>query len=543
MKPRWWLMLGLIALTPAVAVAAPPWSAPVLLGPTFIEIAGGEASVAPLADGDALVAFQDEGDSDAGVFLTTLTPVSEGPRILLDRQGRSPQVVSDPANAATVVWIGTDGLYAVLRGADGELSTPRRILAVAPDRDVRRFDVVAAGRTVGGGLRAVVVAIVDNAALYTQGGRTGNVVALRLDSGAWSAPVTLMNGLQNAVDVDVAATAAGSAAVVWADGGQSIVGQVFAARMTSTGAWRDIARVASRTALDVALSVTETGGSTVAWLQRGPGPDRLLTRTRPPLGRYGDAAQVATGQISQVALGSDAVGNVTMAWVKQTDTQSRLQTAVRPPVGNWSSVGVLAVTSQRIPGVALQVNQRGDAIAGWTMVTDAIVANHFARYRGAGSGFGARERTAPEGDGRNAGLPVLSLANTGEPGAVLQLGASNSQSDVAATLRKTAPIPIVSQLRLSTNRLVGSQVLEMRFRLTRAGNVVVAFRSAARRPAALVLNVKGRAGLNVVSIDGGRVQLPAGRYVVSVGPTAHASDPGVVSRPLQRSRETAAARR
>ena len=535
MTPRWLLMLALVALTPSVATAA-PWGTPVPLGTNFSTIRGGDASIAPLVDGEAVIAFQEEAPLGTGVVLTTLSPVSEGPRIPLDTLGRSPQVASDPAGAAIVAWIGVDGLYAVLRGADGELTTPRRVLAVTPEQEVRRFDVATAGRTIGGGLRAVVVAIVDNTALYSQGGRTASVVALRLDSGAWTGPTTLANGLRNPVDVDVATTAAGAAVVAWADGGQGVDGQVMAARMTSAGTWRDVARIGSRTAGDVAVSATETGGATVAWVQLGPGPNRLLTRTRAPIGRYGDAVQVATGQIEQVALGSDAAGNLAMAWVKRTDTQSRLQHATRPPVGGWSSVGVLAVTSQRIPAVALTVNQRGDAVAGWTMMDATPLANHFARYRRSGGAFGVRERTAPVGDGRVAGPPVMSLAHTGEAGAVLQLGADATSARVAATLRSVAPIPAVSLLRLSGTRLVGRGVIQVRFQLSRAGAVVLALRPAERRPATLVTIHNGRAGLNVVAIDGGRIQLPAGTYVVSVGSTAHASDPGVLSRTLRRVR-------
>lgn len=535
MKPRRLLTLALVALAPAVATAA-PWGPPVLLGTNFSAIPGGDASIAPLADGEAVVAFQEQATPGSGVVLTTLTPLSEGPRIPLDPLGRSPRVASDPAGAAIVAWIGVDGLYAVLRGADGELTAPRRVLAVTPEQEVRMFDVATAGRTIGGGLRAVVVAIVDNTALYSQGGRTGSVVAMRLDSGAWTGLTTLASGLRNPVDVDVAATAAGAAAAGWGDGGQGVDGQVATARMTSTGTWRDIAKIGSRTALDVAVSATETGGSTIAWVQRGPGPNRLLTRTRPSIGRYSDAVQVATGQIEQVGLGSDAAGNLTMAWVKRTDTQSRLQNATRPPVGSWSSVGVLAVTSQRIPGVALTVNQRGDAIAGWTMLDATPTANHFTRYRRGGGAFGVRERTASIGDGHIAGLPVVSLAHTGEAGAVLQLGVDDKTARIGATLRSTAPIPTVSLLRLSSNRLVARGVLRVRFRMSRAGAVVLAVRPAERRPAALVVVLNGRAGVNVVPIDGGKVQLAAGKYVVSVGPTAHAADPGVASRALLRVR-------
>jgi hypothetical protein len=277
-------------------------------------------------------------------------------------------------------------------------------------------------------------------------------------------------------------------------------------------------------------------------VQRGPGPDRLLTRTRGPAGRYGDTIQVATGTIGQVALGSDAANTLTMAWVKRTGTQSRLQNAIRPPAGPWGPVGVLAVTPAAIPRVALTVNQRGDAVAGWTMFGDSSVADHFARYRRGGGVFGGRERTAPAGGGRNAGAPVLSLAATGEAGAVLQLGGGNCCAEIAATVRATPPIPKVSDVGLSPTRLVGPAVVNLRFRLNRPGTVVVALRTGPKSPASAVLVVNGRAGRNVVPIDGARLPLPPGRYTVSVGPTARASDPGVVSRSVVRLRAPRPAR-
>jgi hypothetical protein len=179
-----WVALAVAALCPATAAAAPPWSPTTPLGTNVVELAGGSGSIAPLADGDALVAWQQEAAPGSGVRLATVTPMGLWPATNLDPLGRSPQVATNAADAAVVVWIGTDGVYAVLRGADGELTAARRILDVPPDREVRRLDVAAAGRTIGGGLRAVVVAILDNNALYAQGGGTGSVVALRLDSGA-----------------------------------------------------------------------------------------------------------------------------------------------------------------------------------------------------------------------------------------------------------------------------------------------------------------------------------------------------------------------
>jgi hypothetical protein len=536
MARRWLIALGLVTAIPAPATAAPPWTPPISLATNVAALQGGGASIAPLADGEVVVAYQEEATPGSGVFLATVTTSGVGVPIPLDPLGRSPRVASDPAGAAVIVWIRPDGLYAVLRGADGTLTAPRRILDVAADQEVRRFDLATAGRTVGGGLRAVVVALVDNNALYAQDTSSGSVVATRLDSGAWAGPITLASGLRNPLDVDVAAAASGAAAAAWGDTADGVAGTVVVARMTSTGTWRDIARVGGRTARDIEVTLDETGGSTVAWVQRGPGPNRLLTRTRPPIGRYGDAVQVATGQIEQVSLGSDAAGNVTMAWVKRTDTQSRLQTATRPAAGVWSSVGVLAVTSQTIPSVALTVNQRGDALAAWTMVDGVATANHYARYRRAGSVFGVREKTADTGDGRNTGAPVVSLAATAEGGAVLQVGTGDCCAQIAATVRTTAAIPLVSQLRLSANRLVGRRVVQVRFVLSRAGRVMVALRTDPRRPAALVIPVTGRAGLNVVNLDGGKVQLLPGNYTVSVGPTAHASDPGAVVRTLRRVR-------
>lgn len=98
---------------------------------------GGVGSIAPLADGVAVVAWQQAATPGVGVHRATLTPAGLGPSTSLDPLGRSPQVATDVADAAVASWIGTDGVYAVLRGADGEVTAPRRILDVAPDREGR----------------------------------------------------------------------------------------------------------------------------------------------------------------------------------------------------------------------------------------------------------------------------------------------------------------------------------------------------------------------------------------------------------------------
>ena len=526
-----------LAITFAVApgagaqAAAASWTNPGPLG-TVSALEGPPPGVS-VANASELAVVAAQLDRDpttvgptGGVSLTSLGRNLVPTSFPLDPAGQTPKVALDPSGNGVVVWARADGLYAAGGGTLWSAVSPaRQILAIPPTRRVVRFDVKMAGAAFR--RRAVVVAILDNAAPYAQGGATGAVSYVLLDGNTVAKTGRLATGLANLTLVDVATTAAGGAFAMWGTTPDGSGGKAWVARMTEAGAWVGTVAVAFRTPRELAVAADETGASVAAWIQAGPGPDRVLTRSRGATGRYGPATQVATGTIRDLDLGVDAAGSATMTWIKQVDTLNRLQIASRPPTARWSPVGVLAVTPDQLPGVALDVNARGDAAALWTTFKGDSSADHFARVRRSGGTFGARERTAPNGDGRNVGAPAVSIDAAGAVVAGLTLGGGNCCADLAASFRAAPPTPTVSALRVTRERLEPLDRIRVAFRLSRPGRVVLAIRAAPGRPARLVQIVAGRAGLNEVIIDDTAARLRPGTYTVSVGLTTGRGDPGV----------------
>jgi hypothetical protein len=392
-----------------------------------------------------------------------------GPPVPLAAEGREPQVATDPAGDAVLVFRrfeygfgGNYRLFATDKAAGGEWSAPVAISAEGKRTGIPSVALDKSGNAI----------IVWSAETITE-------AAYKPAGGSWEAPVPISFGLQAQRDAHVAFDSAGEATAVWArtnPEGTEIIqsatkpaggswgtpvnvsagpqssdgpliaydgsGDAVAAWTHRAGEESTVIQAASKPAgghwgpaisLDTAseevvnyatgLAVDPAGDATVLWTSRSAGSrgfQAVIQASRLPAGGTWsppvDVSPVgqspSSGEQLAPALAVDGAGNATAIWIDIDGEGNRsVEVSDRPAGGSWLAPQVISPAGQKPDRVQIGVDAAGNETAAWV---DAPVLSHGpieARRRPQGGTWQRMVDVSAAGEG--ASLPRLAVAANG----------------------------------------------------------------------------------------------------------------------------------
>jgi hypothetical protein len=324
----------------------------------------------------------------------------------------TPQVAVDAAGNATAVWRFWElGHFAIIqssyRPAGGSWSSPVDISASDVHSAVPRVAVDAAGNAV---------------AIWSSLNKV--TTASRPVGGAWTSPQFISEILDsNDEPLSLAMTPSGAVTAAWQRAGTTNL-RVETAERPSGGVWSAPVFVSPDgiDATDPDLASSASGATALVWAGHlGVDDDKIQAAVRPApgqaFGAVGDvSADGAPAQGPQVAI--DADGDATAVWQRtdpgatpaSDDDWDVIQTSDRAAGGTWSTPLFLTDTGEdsQLPDVA--VNAGGSAVAVWNTNADPFVVRGASRPAG-GSWAGSPDLTKPFFSGVAARVAVDPAGN------------------------------------------------------------------------------------------------------------------------------------
>jgi hypothetical protein len=393
---------GLLGASPsAAATAAPaPWSKP-----AFVGEGGEEPEVVLTGEGGAAAVWG--ADVDDGLVVEGAVRVGGQwkPAAQLATEALEPSVAAS-AEGAIAVWAGPHGIEAARTTPAGAWKPLPTIPHTSRETRAPEIATDAAGR-------ATVV--------WRQPGPAHATidVATRTPGGSWSAPKRLSRPGGVAYSPHVAVDPDGAAAVVWRryDGERSIV---QAATRTARGRWSAAANLSAKGENAVAPDVAiDPAGEAVAVWHRFDGAHQIVqVSVRPPHGGWSRpvdlSAKGRNGEQPQVAL--TPAGEAVVTWARFDGRVERIQAVTRSPGGHWSSPRNLSGAGGSSHEPKLAIDGEGVARVVWeATVRDGVAVEEASRPAGGGwsaplrlgggtSGFGTEPTIAAAPDGEAVAL-------------------------------------------------------------------------------------------------------------------------------------------
>jgi hypothetical protein len=358
----------------STAAAAPPWSAPSVLGPTGREVGPPEIAIAP--DGEAIAAW--EGGKPNGIQVSTRKPGGDWtPPVLLAKASESegPHIAVS-ASKAVIVWRGT------VRGHGSETSVvmaatrlrgkgwgkPQNISkekrwreepeGSAPQVTITRSGKVTAIWTAGDE-RHVATSFVRSATQSAKGSD-------------WSVPVALPGSIPGE-EAQIGTTPGGEAVAIWGAAYNEESGIEVSSR-PAHGKWKRAGRLGFPGPFPhPQLGITSTGEAVGVWLEE-PESGRaavLKVATRPPGGKWKVTALAPTSYSASPSIVTEPGGRVKLVWAifGPSGTTAEVVSSTHLPGDAWTAPVSLAAEGLQLPQGAdprIAVTSGGESIAVWT---------------------------------------------------------------------------------------------------------------------------------------------------------------------------------
>jgi phage terminase large subunit-like protein len=375
----------------------------------------GSPQVAVAADGTTTVVWSADDGSDFAVYSRRFAPDgTRGPVVLLSAAGEdalSPQVAVAPDGTATVVWVRSDGRYFLVQarriGPTGVVGAKTENLSLSSGDSFEPQLAVARD-----GAATVVWKQFD--------GTNYSIRERRIASNgvpAGTQAYTISAAGQNAVEPQVAVSAAGTATAVWSRyDGSSLVVQM--SRLAQSGAPSTPVNLSpiGRAALEPQIAIRSDGIAAVAWV-RYDGANfvvqgrRIAANGLPGQGTSSLSAPGRSAAEPQVAMGPD--GAATYVWSRMDGVSFVIQERRLSPTGvPERTTRVLSAVGRDAVEPRVAIAPGGQGTVAWSRFdgSNFVVEERRLRPDGVASDPSSYRVSAP---GRSAGAADLAFAGTG----------------------------------------------------------------------------------------------------------------------------------
>jgi len=411
--------LALSALAAGPALAAPEWSTP---ASNLVETALQrtiEPQVAVGSNGDAVAVWAKY--ASAGNALQADIRLEAGakwaPPVVLSSGGsfEEPQVALDGEGRTVVAWRNNTGVYALTGSVSGETwGSPVTVATTTSARHLR-LAVNDAG--------AAMLVWADTQVVYAAAGTT---------AGGWQAPVAVSGATPDANAPDVALDGQGDATVVWENYNASLFSEyISAATHPFGGTWQAPVTLSSGTQLSrLPLVAADASGDVIAaWVNTSEKAVQSV-QGYAPAGSWGTVVELAppgsTERPESLSLEVNPRGEALAGYA----TLSAAGEAVKGSAvtGEWLSPVTYTTAGEAVGSnvrAGLSLDRQGDAVAVW-LDTEAKTIYAAARA------VGAEAFTAPEklfGAGVKLGEPQVSFGGAGVAAAVWEHGEQDVSSE------------------------------------------------------------------------------------------------------------------
>ena len=365
------LVVAAVLAGPAAASAAPPWSAPSVLGPTGRESGVPEMVVAP--DGEAIVAW--EGIGPDRILVSTRQPGGAwtAPVTLGPSQESSPQIAVS-AGKSVVVWddtIHTRGDETAVVMAATRIGTKRWSKARNISAEKRWRSEPEGGDphvAISPGGKAIAIWEASDEGHSTAGFIRSATQAA--GGTGWSAPAGLPGSIEGE-SPEVGATPAGEAVAIWSATYDEESGLEAAVR-PAKGKWKRSQRLDRPGSYATPqLTVTPTGEAIGVWVQAPEEEESgstLQVATRGPGGKWIVKPLAPKDYSTDPSIVDEPGGGVRLFWMVESGGSGELVSSTRSPGGSWSEPASLAAEGLQIPSgsePAFAVTGAGETVAAW----------------------------------------------------------------------------------------------------------------------------------------------------------------------------------
>jgi hypothetical protein len=285
------------------------------------------------------------------------------PPVDLSRTGQNstaPQVAVDSAGNFVAVWRRFDGANYVIqtaeRPAGGAWSGPLQLSAGGQNAEAPQLAVDAAG---------------DAVAVWSRSNGPNYIVqrATKPTGGGWGAPLDLSAPGRDAKAPQVAVDGAGRFVAVWSRSTGLATAVVQSATGVPGGAWSgpdDLSNIGRNDEPQIAV---DSGGDAVAvWSHYEAGLTLIQGAVRPAGGAWEPplplSAPVGTAEKPQVAL--DAAGRAIAVWRRDDGAGYLIESAQRPSVGGWFPPAPLSAPGANAEAPQIAVDAAGNAVTVWS---------------------------------------------------------------------------------------------------------------------------------------------------------------------------------
>ncbi len=345
------------------AASRPPggtWSAPAVLSRKGQEV--GEPEIAVDAAGRAVAVWQRSFRGDVIVDSASRAPGGawSRPVDISEKGGRAmvSQVAVDPDGTAIAVWQRFDGRNTVVQGASqpsaGAWSRPVNLSAGGQE---------ALGPQVAVGAGGAAVAVWR----HVSGFKVVVQSASRRPGGAWTKPVDVSRKGEEAFAPQVAIDSAGEAVAVWEQSGGDGY-SVEAATRPPGRAWSRPASLSPKgsDATSPQVAVDDAGEAVAVWKSRGE-YSIVQGAARPSGGAWSRPVALSAngGNAIEPQIALDGAGEAIAVWQRSDGRGFIVESAARPPAAAWSAPTLLSAKGREGEEPQVAVAAGGEAVAVW----------------------------------------------------------------------------------------------------------------------------------------------------------------------------------